>query len=102
MNEADTDNATHPEPATALEPVGADVLFAKVYMRLKAMASRQLRSRRDATLQVDRRWCGQWYDPWTGTWLERVKLDGAIPVPPFSRDLALLAARCPATDLHPN
>ena len=56
----------------------------------------------DATLRVDRRWCGQWYDPWAGVWLERVKLDGAIPVPPFSRDIALLAARCPATELRPD
>ena len=55
----------------------------------------------DATLQVKGRWCGQWYDPWTGAWLERVELRGAVPVPPFERDLALLAGRCPATDLHP-
>lgn len=52
MNKADTDIAIHPGPATAIMPVGADELFAKVYTRLKAMASRQLRSRRDATLHT--------------------------------------------------
>jgi hypothetical protein len=55
----------------------------------------------DATLQVDGRWCGRWYDPWSGTWLDTVKLRGPVPVPPFARDLALLAGRCPASNLHP-
>jgi len=55
----------------------------------------------DAVLSIDRRWCGRWYDPWTGTWLDRIKLDGPIAVPPFSRDLALLAARCPANEILP-
>jgi AcrR family transcriptional regulator len=27
---------------------------------------------------VKGRWCGQWSDPWTGEWLERVELRGAI------------------------
>jgi hypothetical protein len=56
----------------------------------------------DAVVRVDRRWCGQWYDPWTGTWLDRVKLDGPIAVPAFTRDIALLAARCPAKELRPD
>lgn len=55
----------------------------------------------DATLRVDGRWCGQWYDTWTGTWLATVKLRGEVQAPPFSRDLALLAGRCPAKNLHP-
>ncbi|HEY8518392.1 MAG TPA: DUF5060 domain-containing protein [Candidatus Binatia bacterium] len=54
----------------------------------------------DATLQVEGRWCGQWYDTWTGAWLDTVKLNGTVPVPPFSRDIALLAGRCPAKNLH--
>jgi hypothetical protein len=56
----------------------------------------------DATLKVDGRWCGQWYDTWTGEWLGRVELRGGapVPVPPFQRDLALLAGRCPARNLH--
>ena len=52
MSEADADRATDPVQATAIEAVGADALFAAVYARLKAMASRQLRSRPDATLQT--------------------------------------------------
>jgi hypothetical protein len=54
----------------------------------------------DVTLLVAGRWCGQWYDPWTGTWLDTVEVSGAVTVPPFTRDLALLAARCPARNLH--
>jgi RNA polymerase sigma factor (TIGR02999 family) len=52
MSEADADRVTDPEQATAIEPVGSDALFAAVYARLKAMASRQLRARPDATLQT--------------------------------------------------
>jgi hypothetical protein len=48
----------------------------------------------DASLTVARRWCGSWYDPWTGTWLGDVKFRDHVPVPPFSRDLALRARRC--------
>ncbi len=48
----------------------------------------------DATLTVDGQWCGRWYDPWTGKWLQRVKLHGTVRVPPFSRDLALRAHTC--------
>jgi hypothetical protein len=55
----------------------------------------------DATLEVDGRWCGRWYDPWTGAWLGSVQLRGQVSVPAFARDLALLAGRCPATELVP-
>jgi RNA polymerase sigma factor (TIGR02999 family) len=49
MMPADT---TAEEPTTGIEPVAADALFAKVYARLKAMASRQLASRAGATLHT--------------------------------------------------
>jgi hypothetical protein len=45
----------------------------------------------DATLEVPGRWCGRWYDTWTGAWLEEVTFRNRVPVPPFSRDVALLA-----------
>jgi aryl-phospho-beta-D-glucosidase BglC (GH1 family) len=48
----------------------------------------------DATLAVDGRWCGRWYDPWAGTWGAEVQFRDDVPVPPFSRDLALLAHHC--------
>jgi hypothetical protein len=45
-------------------------------------------------------WCGRWYDPWAGAWGAAVlPLAGggpvALPVPEFSRDLALRLRRCP-------
>jgi hypothetical protein len=50
----------------------------------------------DAVLTMDhgKSWCGRWYDPWTGAWLGDVEIRGSVPVPPFSRDLALRAERC--------
>jgi hypothetical protein len=48
----------------------------------------------DAKLTVGGQWCGRWYDPWSGTWLHRVKLRGTVRVPRFSRDLALRARAC--------
>jgi hypothetical protein len=48
----------------------------------------------DATLGVQGRWCGRWYDPWAGTWLSDVTFRDQVSVPPFSRDLALLARHC--------
>jgi hypothetical protein len=49
----------------------------------------------DAVLRLDdgKRWCGRWYDPWTGAWLGDVEFRGSVPVPPFSRDVALRADR---------
>jgi hypothetical protein len=44
-----------------------------------------------ATLDVAKRWCGRWYDPWTGAWLGEVTFRDRVAVPAFSRDLALLA-----------
>jgi hypothetical protein len=47
-----------------------------------------------ATLVVPKRWCGRWYDPWAGTWIgDPVVFRDRVPVPPFSRDVALLAHR---------
>ena len=47
-----------------------------------------------ATLAVNRRWCGRWYDPWTGAWLgDEVTFRDRVPIPPFARDVALLAHR---------
>lgn len=43
---------THAEAFDTTMPVASDALFAKVYMRLKAMASRQLAARAGATLQT--------------------------------------------------
>jgi Domain of unknown function (DUF5060)/Cellulase (glycosyl hydrolase family 5) len=47
-----------------------------------------------ATLEVDGRWCGRWYDTWDGAWLDDVTFDGTVTVPTFRRDLALRARRC--------
>lgn len=46
------------------------------------------------TLGDGKRWCGRWYDPWTGAWLGDVEIRGSVPVPTFSRDIALRAERC--------
>ena len=47
----------------------------------------------DASLAVAKQWCGRWYDPWTGTWLGEVTFRDHVPVPAFSRDIALFATR---------
>jgi hypothetical protein len=48
----------------------------------------------DASLSIARRWCGRWYDPWSGTWLGGVTFRDRVDVPSFARDLALFARRC--------
>jgi len=53
-----------------------------------------------ATLHLDAlprgRWCGAWYDTWSGADLAPVRTRGpaSLVVPPFSRDLALHLHRC--------
>jgi hypothetical protein len=49
---------------------------------------------RGARLAVDGRWCGSWYDTWTGRWLRDIMFADSIAVPTFRRDLALRAHRC--------
>ena len=57
-----------------------------------------------ATLRLDAlprgRWCGHWYDTWTGADGERVRVRGGRPaplaVPPFEGDVALRLRRCGA------
>lgn len=53
-----------------------------------------------ATLTIDLgagRWCGHWFDTWAPTALDPVRVRGGVrqlPVPSFSRDLALRLRRC--------
>jgi hypothetical protein len=58
----------------------------------------------DAVLRLDDLpagpWCGRWYEPWAGTWGADVAVTSLggpleVPVPTFSRDLALSLSRCP-------
>jgi hypothetical protein len=57
-----------------------------------------------ATLDLDAlprgRWCGAWYDTWTGADLAPpIRTRGPdLPIPTFSRDLALRLHRCPSGD----
>jgi hypothetical protein len=60
----------------------------------------------DAVLRLDDLpagpWCGRWYDPWAGTWGADVAVTSLggpleVPVPTFSRDLALSLSRCPTS-----
>jgi hypothetical protein len=45
---------------------------------------------------TDRRWCGRWYDTWSGQWLSRFRAasGSTISSPPFAADIALLASSC--------
>lgn len=52
MSDRKKDGATDPAPVEAVVSIGTDALFAKLYTRLKAMASRQLGSRPGATLHT--------------------------------------------------
>ena len=47
-----------------------------------------------ATLQLPGRWCGDWYDTWTGEWQAPVKFRDRVTVPTFRRDIALRARQC--------
>ena len=47
-----------------------------------------------ATLTVEGRWCGHWYDTWAGKWQRAVTFDGRVAVPTFRRDIALRARPC--------
>jgi hypothetical protein len=48
----------------------------------------------NAHLAFGGRWCGSWYDTWTGKWLQRAVVRDAISVPPFRRDIAFRATAC--------